>query len=331
MTAGAHILAPAGPDLGADERAFFREAQPWGFILFARNIDTPDQVLRLTSDLRDAVGRDAPVLIDQEGGRVQRMRAPHWREWLPPLEQAALSDPERSFWLRARIMADELRAVGVDSNCAPCCDIAGPQTHPFLRNRCMGDDAATVARNARATALGFLSGGVLPIIKHIPGHGRATADSHKDLPLVEACAEDLLTQDFAAFRPLNDMPMAMTAHIRFAAFDDAPATQSPVMVDLIRQAIGFDGLLMSDDLSMQALSGSIRDRAAATMAAGCDITLHCNGDMAEMEGAVAGAGALSDTAKTRAAAAISRREQPEPIDIEALDRELAGLLQASEV
>ncbi|WP_339112204.1 glycoside hydrolase family 3 N-terminal domain-containing protein [Thioclava sp. GXIMD2076] len=327
----ATILGLSGLTLTETERAFFREAQPWGFILFARNIDTPDQVLRLTSDLREAVGRDAPVLIDQEGGRVQRMRAPHWREWLPPLEQAAFLDPERSFWLRARIMADELRAVGVDSNCAPCCDIAGPQTHPFLRNRCMGEDAATVARNARASAMGFLAGGVLPVIKHIPGHGRATADSHKDLPLVEACAEDLIAQDFAAFQPLHDMPMAMTAHIRFAAFDDAPATQSPVMVDLIRQVIGFDGLLMSDDLSMQALSGSIRQRAEATMAAGCDITLHCNGERAEMEEAVVGAGTLSDAAKTRAAAAIARRAMPEAVDIAVLERELADLLQASGV
>ncbi|WP_406870632.1 glycoside hydrolase family 3 N-terminal domain-containing protein [Thioclava sp. 'Guangxiensis'] len=327
----ATILGLSGLTLTETERAFFREAQPWGFILFARNIDTPDQVLRLTSDLREAVGRDAPVLIDQEGGRVQRMRAPHWREWLPPLEQAAFPDPERSFWLRARIMADELRAVGVDSNCAPCCDIAGPQTHPFLRNRCMGEDAATVARNARASAMGFLAGGVLPVIKHIPGHGRATADSHKDLPLVEACAEDLIAQDFAAFQPLHDMPMAMTAHIRFAAFDDAPATQSPVMVDLIRQVIGFDGLLMSDDLSMQALSGSIRQRAEATMAAGCDITLHCNGERSEMEEAVVGAGTLSDAAKTRAAAAIARRAMREAVDIAVLERELADLLQASGV
>ncbi|MER5170469.1 glycoside hydrolase family 3 N-terminal domain-containing protein [Thioclava kandeliae] len=327
----ATILGLSGLTLTETERAFFREAQPWGFILFARNIDTPDQVLRLTSDLREAVGRDAPVLIDQEGGRVQRMRAPHWREWLPPLEQAAFLDPERSFWLRARIMADELRAVGVDSNCAPCCDIAGPQTHPFLRNRCMGEDAATVARNARASAMGFLAGGVLPVIKHIPGHGRATADSHKDLPLVEACAEDLIAQDFAAFQPLHDMPMAMTAHIRFAAFDDAPATQSPVMVDLIRQVIGFDGLLMSDDLSMQALSGSIRQRAEATMAAGCDITLHCNGERSEMEEAVVGAGTLSDAAKTRAAAAIARRAMREAVDIAVLERELADLLQASGV
>ncbi|WP_339107692.1 glycoside hydrolase family 3 protein [Thioclava sp. GXIMD4216] len=327
----ATILGLSGLTLTARERAFFRAVQPWGFILFARNIDTPEQLRRLTADLREAVGRDAPVLIDQEGGRVQRLRAPHWREWLPPLEQAQRPDPERGFWLRARIMADELRAVGIDANCAPCCDIAGPQTHPFLRNRCLGEDAATVARNARATALGFLAGGVLPIIKHIPGHGRAMADSHKDLPLVEACAEDLLTHDFAAFQPLRDMPMAMTAHIRFAAFDDAPATQSPVMVDLIRQVIGFDGLLMSDDLSMQALSGGIRQRAEATMAAGCDVALHCNGDMAEMEDAVLGAGAMSEAASARAAAALARRGPPEPADIAALERELEGVLQASEV
>ncbi|OCX60968.1 beta-hexosaminidase [Thioclava sp. SK-1] len=320
------ILGLEGPDLSAREQAFFRDSDPWGFILFARNVDTPERLRRLTQDLRTCVGRDAPILIDQEGGRVQRLRAPHWREWLPPLEQAQIAqDPARSFWLRALIMAAELRAAGIDANCAPCCDIAGPQTHPFLRNRCFGGTPEDVMRLARMTADGFLAGGVLPIIKHIPGHGRATADSHKDLPTVTASIEDL-AQDFAPFAALNDLPMAMTAHIRFTAFDTSPATQSRKMMDVIRQEIGFDGLVMTDDLSMQALSGTILDRAQASIAAGCDVVLHCNGDALEAAQAVQGAGILTRQASRRADAALARRITPQPIDLDVLDADLARLL-----
>ncbi|HEY0274639.1 MAG TPA: glycoside hydrolase family 3 N-terminal domain-containing protein, partial [Paenirhodobacter sp.] len=200
MASGATILGCAGTVLSAEEHAFFRAADPWGFILFGRNVESPEQLRRLTGDLRVAVGREAVVFIDQEGGRVQRLRAPQWREWLPPLEQAARPDPGRSFWLRARIQAAELRAAGIDGNCAPTCDIAGPLTHPFLRNRCFGTDAGTVARNARVTAEGLLAGGVLPVMKHLPGHGRAEADSHKDLPAVTADLADLSAHDFAPFR-----------------------------------------------------------------------------------------------------------------------------------
>lgn len=321
MTSAA-ILGCAGAQLGADERAFFREAAPWGFILFGRNVETPDQLRRLTAELRAAVGRDCVILIDQEGGRVQRLRAPYWREWLPPLEQPGGA---RGHWLRARLMAEELRAVGIDSNCAPTCDVAGPQTHPFLRNRCLGTDPQTVAVLARALAEGLLAGGVLPVIKHMPGHGRATADSHLHLPVVTASAAEL-EADFAPFRALNDLPIGMTAHIRFTALDDAPATQSARMIGLIRQHIGFDGLLMTDDIAMQALSGGMGARAEASIAAGCDLVLHCNGDAAEMAQVVAGAGALGPEATRRAAAALARRQAPEPVDIAALDAELGAFL-----
>ncbi|MGD9918072.1 MAG: glycoside hydrolase family 3 N-terminal domain-containing protein [Paenirhodobacter sp.] len=321
MSSGATILGVEGLVLGRDEAAFLRAADPWGLILFARNIDRPEQVARLTADLRACLGRDAPILIDQEGGRVQRLRAPHWREWPAPLDQA-LSGGARAMWARARVQAAELAALGIDVNCAPTCDIAGDLTHPFLRNRCMGLDAATVIANARATAEGFLAGGVLPVIKHMPGHGRATADSHKHLPVVTAAAEDLRASDFAPFAALADLPMAMSAHIRFTAFDDAPATQSAPMIGLIREEIGFGGLLMTDDIGMEALSGGFAERTAASLAAGCDVVLHCNGTRAEFEETVAAAGRLSPQAAARAEAALACRRAPEPVDIAALDAEL---------
>ncbi|MDV7269533.1 beta-N-acetylhexosaminidase [Thioclava sp. A2] len=326
MAQGAAIFGCEGLELTPREAAFFREANPWGFILFARNIDNPQQVARLTSSLREAVGRDAPVLIDQEGGRVQRMRAPHWREWLPPLEQltAAGDLGTRALWLRYRIIADELRAVGIDVNCAPTCDIAGPLTHPFLQNRCFGTKPEVVIDAARASAEGLLAGGVLPIIKHIPGHGRATADSHKNLPVVEATHAELSASDFAPFKALADLPMGMTAHIRFTALDDAPATQSARMIGLIRDEIGFDGLLMTDDISMEALSGDLTSRTRASLAAGCDLVLHCNGELPEMEAIVAEAGQMGQAAQIRADRALALRKPPETIDIAALEAELGA-------
>lgn len=324
MPQGAAIFGCEGLELTPREAAFFRAANPWGFILFARNIDTPQQVAKLTSSLREAVGRDAPILIDQEGGRVQRMRAPHWREWLPPLDQVSQAGDlaARALWLRYRIIAEELRAVGVDVNCAPTCDIAGPLTHPFLQNRCFGTSPEAVTRAARASAEGLLAGGVLPIIKHIPGHGRATADSHKNLPVVEATHGELTQTDFAPFKALADLPMGMTAHIRFTALDDAPATQSARMIGLIREEIGFDGLLMTDDISMEALSGSLVSRTRASLAAGCDLVLHCNGELPEMEAIAAEAGQMGQAAQIRADRALALRQSPEPIDIAALEAEL---------
>ncbi|MCV2868630.1 beta-hexosaminidase [Defluviimonas sp. WL0002] len=327
----ATIIGCQGPVLGPEEAAFIRDANPLGFILFARNIEEPDQVRRLTDALRAAVGRDAPVLIDQEGGRVQRLRAPHWREWLPPLDQVKASPPEvmeRGVWLRYRLIADELRKLGIDANCAPSADIAGPDTHPFLRNRCFGSDAATVVKAARAAANGLLEGGVLPVLKHIPGHGRAIADSHMELPTVDAPEAELLRADFAPFRALADLPVGMTAHIRFRAIDpDRPATASPVMIDLIRRRIGFQGLLMTDDITMQALSGTAAERARAAIAAGCDIVLHCNGTISEMAETVAAAGEMGDVALRRAATALAARTEPHPIDTTLLEAELETLLK----
>ncbi|MCA3515026.1 MAG: beta-N-acetylhexosaminidase [Rhodobacter sp.] len=323
------ILGCDGTALRADERSFFAETSPWGFILFARNVDTPDQLRRLTGDLRDAVGRDAPVFVDQEGGRVQRLRAPHWREWLPALDMVLAAGPHapRAMYLRARLIAAELRAVGIDGNCAPVVDIAGPQTHPFLRNRCYGGDLATVIAVARAVAEGLRDGGVLPVMKHMPGHGRATMDTHMDLPRVAETAEALLNSDFAAFRALSDLPLGMTAHIVFPALDDQPATCSAPVIQVIRKKIGFGGLLMTDDLSMQALSGTLAGRAAAARRAGCDVVLHCNGKRDEMQAVAAAAGVLEGAALARAGAALAARRAPDGADPAALDAELRQLGQ----
>ena len=323
------IFGCEGPALGDAERAFFAETAPWGFILFARNVQTPDQLRRLTGDLRDAVGRDAPIFVDQEGGRVQRLRAPYWREWLPPLDTVEAAGPQAplAMYLRARLIAAELHAVGIDGNCAPTVDIAGPLTHPFLRNRCYGSDLDTVVAVARAVAKGLLDGGVLPVMKHMPGHGRATIDTHLDLPRVTDAAEDLLRSDFAAFRALADLPLGMTAHIVFSAYDDQPATCSAPMIRVIRDQIGFGGLLMTDDLSMQALSGTIGERAAASRRAGCDVMLHCNGNLGDMQAVAAASGVLAGAALARAEAALAARRTPDAADPKALDAELAQLVR----
>ena len=330
MGFGAAIFGPEGHVITDWERAYFREYAPFGFILFARNVDTPDQVRRLCGDLREAAGHDAPILVDQEGGRVQRLREPHWRQWLPPLEQMQIAaDPMRAMWLRYRLIAAELKAVGIDANCAPCADITARLTHPFLRNRCYGGDAVTVMDASRAVADAHLAGGVLPVVKHIPGHGRATVDSHKDLPRVTAAREDLEAQDFAPFKALADLPMGMTAHIVFEDIDDsAPATTSRVMMDVIRNDIGFNGLLMTDDIGMEALSGDVAQRTRASIAAGCDVVLHCCGDAAEIVQVGQAAGQMGDAAQARAEAALMMRKSPAPVDIAALSEEFDDLLGA---
>lgn len=325
--ANATILGPEGHSLTDWEKTFFRDADPFGFIVFARNVDTPEQLRRLTSELRDTVGRNAPILIDQEGGRVQRMRNPHWQEWLPPLDQAdRASDPVRSFWLRSRLIAAELRDVGIDANCAPTCDIASAETHPFLKNRCMGRNPETVIANARAVADGFLAGGVLPVMKHMPGHGRATVDSHLGLPVADVEASHAADWDFAPFRALNDVPMGMTAHIIFSALGALPATQDPELIRVIRETILFDGFLMSDDISMEALAGTLAQRTSTSINAGCDAVLHCNGKADEMVEVVQAAGEMTDAAKTRAQTALAQRKDPENIDISALTEDLNALL-----
>lgn len=325
---GATILAPAGVRLGRNEARFFSRAQPFGFILFARNAATPGQLAALCDALREAVGRAAPIFIDQEGGRVARLTPPHWRAWPPAREDVARAGAQavRAMWLRYRIIAEELRACGIDGNCAPLADVATPQTHAILANRTYGTDPEAVARIGRAVAEGLLAGGVLPVLKHIPGHGRPAADSHAELPRTDAPLAALEAVDFAPFRALADLPLGMTAHVVYAALDpDRPATLSPVVLAHVRQRIGFGGLLMSDDISMGALSGPLDARAAAARQAGCDIVLHCNGELAEMEAVVEGAGTLHGAEIARAEAALAARRPPEPIDIAAAIAEYAAI------
>jgi beta-N-acetylhexosaminidase len=324
---GATIFGCAETKLLPEERAFFRDADPFGFIVFARNIEDPAQLRRLTADLRDAVGRDAPVLVDQEGGRVQRLRAPHWREWTPPLDTVdragSLEAAERIMRLRASVIAAELADVGIDADCIPTLDVVRPETHPFLMNRCYGRSPEVVARIGRAVADGLMAGGVLPVMKHMPGHGLSHVDTHHDLPTVDVSVEELTAVDFAPFRALADLPMAMTAHLVFAALDgERPATQSPTMIQVIREEIGFQGLLMSDDLNMQALAGTLAERTARTIAAGVDIALHCKGDMAEMVEVAGAAGRMGPLALSRAKAAVAAR-RPASVDVEAALAELA--------
>ena len=328
MAARAVIFGCGGTELAAQEHRFFAESKPWGFILFGRNIAEPAQVRRLTADLRASVGRDAPVLIDQEGGRVARLRGPHWREWAPALDECRrLPGREvrvRAMYLRYRLIAGELRALGIDVNCAPVLDLMRAETHEVIRNRCYGDDPEEVAAIGRAVADGLLAGGVLPVMKHVPGHGQATMDSHLDLPVVDA-DRATLAADVAPFRALADLPMAMTAHVVYAALDAAaPATQSPAVVRLIREEIGFAGLLMTDDLSMRALKGSFAGRAERALAAGCDMLLHCNGDPAEMAEVAAAAPWLEGRSAERAAAALALRSGVAE-DGPALDEEFAAL------
>ncbi len=328
MTQAATILGCEGLTLSADEKRFFAEAQPWGFILFARNVDDPAQLSALTADLRSAVGRDAPVLIDQEGGRVQRMRGPHWREWLPPLDMVAkASDPATALYLRYRLIAEELRSVGIDVQCGPTADVARNDTHDFLRNRLYGSDPDTVIDLSNAVAEGLTDGGIGCVVKHIPGHGAATVDSHHDLPRVTLDRDALDATDFAVFAEMDHIMMGMTAHVVFEAIDpDLPATLSSKVMKVIREDIDFDGLLMTDDLSMNALPGSIGDRASAARKAGCDMILHCNGERAEMEQVLANCGQLGGAAQARADTVIARRPEAQPLDIQATEAELSALL-----
>ena len=326
MPRGAYIFSTLGPQLSEAEARFFAESDPWGFILFGRHAEDPVQMRRLTTDLRNAVGWNAPIFIDQEGGRVERMTAPHWRTWLPPLDDAARlgGNAARGLGLRYRIICEELRAVGIDGNCAPLADIALSTTHPVLRNRCYGTTAVGVSVRARTVAEAHLSSGILPVVKHMPGHGRATLDTHLELPRVSTALAGLQETDFAPFRALKNLPIGMTAHIVFEALDDLPATMSPNVIAYIRDVIGFTGLLMTDDISMQALTGTVAKRGRAALAAGCDLILHCNGDLAEME-TLAALGPMTDAAHSRAEAALALRRPPESVDMAALEKDYAAL------
>ena len=331
----AFITGLSGPALSEAERTFLRAAEPWGLIIFQRNITDPPALARLTEECRIVLGRDAPILIDQEGGRVQRLKPPHWPEYPPAAVYGELYERDRAGALAAarlgaRLMASDLAAEGVDVDCMPVADVPVPGADAVIGDRAFATDPERVAALAGAFAEGLADGGVLPVVKHLPGHGRATADSHKELPVVTAERATLETSDFAAFRPLAGLPLAMTAHVVFTAIDPmAPATTSAVIVrDVIRGSIGFTGLLMSDDLSMGALRGSIAERTRAAIAAGCDVVLHCNGDINEMEAVAAEAPALAGTSARRAEAALARRKPAQPLDLVAKRAEFSALLGA---
>ncbi|WBU28034.1 beta-N-acetylhexosaminidase [Rhodopseudomonas palustris] len=339
MAPRAFITGIAGLSLSDDERGFLRESRPWGFILFKRNVDNPAQVNALVDDLRGTVGSpDAPVLIDQEGGRVQRLGPPHWPVYPPGAVFSTLYDidPEVGLTaarLSARLIADDLAALGITVDCLPLADVPITGADAVIGDRAYGTSPDKVAAIARAVTDGLAQGGVLPVLKHIPGHGRATADSHHLLPTVETSREELDRTDFAAFRPLADLPMAMTAHVVFSALDAAqPATTSATIIDqVIRDSIGFQGLLMSDDVSMNALAGSIAERTRAIVAAGCDVVLHCNGKLDEMRQVVAETPELQGRALTRAEAALAARHAPQPFDRAAARAELDALIGRARV
>jgi beta-N-acetylhexosaminidase len=334
MGARAFIAGIAGTVLTDRERAFFRESEPWGLIVFKRNINTPDQVRRLTESFRDAVARaDAPVLVDQEGGRVQRLGPPHWPTYPPGAAYGRLYDRDADEGLAAarlgaRLIATDLAAVGIDVDCWPLADVPVAGADAVIGERAFGSNPEKVAAIAGAVAEGLRDGGVLPVVKHIPGHGRALADSHHELPAVDADRASLEATDFRAFRSLSGLPLAMTAHVVFTAIDPVtPATTSVTIVrEVIRGLIGFEGVLMTDDISMEALSGAIRARSRASLAAGCDVVLHCNGRFDEMCEVAEAAPPLEGAAARRASAALAWRRPGPEIDAAEARRRFAAMV-----
>lgn len=334
MSTRAFITGVSGTELTAAEREFIRDQRPWGFIFFKRNVATAAQVTALVAELRIAAGvADAPVLIDQEGGRVQRLGPPHWPVYPPGAVFSTLYDTDSALGLTAarlsaRLIAADLADLGITVDCLPLADVPVPGADAVIGNRAYGTEPGKVAAIARAVTEGLEQGGVLPVLKHIPGHGRATADTHFKLPTVDTPRDELERTDFAAFKPLSDLPMAMTAHVVFSAVDPAhPATTSATMIaDVIRGAIGFQGLLMSDDVSMNALSGNIAERTRAIFAAGCDVALHCNGNIEEMRAVAGQTPELSGRALERANAALAARKAPQPLDRVAARAELDALI-----
>ncbi|HUN98777.1 MAG TPA: beta-N-acetylhexosaminidase [Bradyrhizobium sp.] len=334
MSMRAFITGVSGLELSADEREFLRSERPWGFILFKRNVDTPAQIIRLVEELRDAVERpDAPVLIDQEGGRVQRLRLPHWPDYPAGAIFSRLYDidpvlGQSAARLSARLIAADLAELGISVDCLPLADVPVAGADAVIGDRAYGTEPGKVSLIARAVTDGLAQGGILPVLKHIPGHGRATADSHLRLPTVETSKIELERTDFAAFRPLADLPMAMTAHVVFSALDPAhPATTSATIIEqVIRGSIGFQGLLMSDDVSMNALAGSLAERTRAIVTAGCDMVLHCNGNFDEMREVARETPELSGKALERAKAALASRKVPQPFDRAAGRAQLGALI-----
>ncbi len=335
-TIGAFISGCAGTSLSVEEASFFQTHRPWGLIVFKRNCETPEQLKALTSAFRLAVGRrDAPVFVDQEGGRVQRLGPPSngWRRYPPARKYGELFEQNALAALRSarnvgRLMAEDLIAAGVTANCLPVLDVPQPGSHEVIGARAYSDKRDAIMALARAHVGGFVLGGVMPVIKHIPGHGRASADSHLSLPVVEASAAELRSVDFPPFAAFADAPMAMTAHVVYRAFDgDNPATLSAkVIKNIIRGEIGFEGLLMTDDLSMKALAGSFSEKTQRALAAGCDMVLHCNGNLAEMQEVAAAAGELKGKPLRRARAALKSARKPQPFDRRSALNDLKALV-----
>ena len=333
MSTRAFITGVSGTVLTAAEREFIRGMRPWGFILFKRNVEAPDQVSALVDELRNCLGEaDAPVLIDQEGGRVARLGPPHWPVYPPGAVFGALYDLDPALGLNAarlssRLIAADLTDLGISVDCLPLADVPVAGADAVIGNRAYGTEPSKVAAIARAVAEGLEQGGVLPVLKHIPGHGRAVADSHFRLPTVDTSREELERTDFAAFQSLADLPMAMTAHVVFSALDPAhPATTSATIIrQVIRGVIGFQGLLMSDDVSMNALAGSIAERTRAIVNAGCDMVLHCNGKLDEMRDVARETPELAGEALDRARRALALRRKPEAFDRQAARAELDAL------
>jgi len=333
MAQRAFITGLAGTKLLDEERQFLREARPFGLILFKRNIESKAQVTEFVSEALHELTPEALVLVDQEGGRVQRFAPPHWPAYPPGAVFGKLYDRDPKFGLAAarlgaRLMASDLLPLGVNTDCVPLADVPVVGSDRVIGDRAYGETPEKVSAIAGAVAEGIAAGGMLPVLKHIPGHGRANADSHLKLPVVDADRATLDAADFAAFRPLKKLPLGMTAHVVFTAFDPVlPATTSPIMIrEVIRGSVGFEGLLMGDDVSMGALSGSIAERARASLSAGCDLVLHCNGNMDEMRQVAAEAPELAGEALKRAQRALNARRQPEALDIEAARREFAAMI-----
>ena len=335
MAARAFITGLAGLEVSAGERAFLKEARPWGLILFKRNVKSPEQITDLVRSFRDLIGWESPVLVDQEGGRVQRLGPPQWPSYPPGARYGALYDREPALGLAAarlagHLIAADLRPLGIDVDCLPLADVPVPGADGVIGDRAYGTEPGKVAAIAGAIAAGLQAGGVLPVLKHLPGHGRAGADSHHKLPVVDTDRATLESTDFAAFKPLANLPLGMTAHVVFSAIDPvAPATTSVTMVQqVIRNFIGFQGLLMSDDVSMGALSGTISERSQAALVAGCDVVLHCNGDLKEMIEVASVVPELAGDAAKRAQAALDARSAPEDFDLAAARRTFTDMVAA---
>lgn len=328
------IFGLSGPKLTPSERLFFQEANPWGFILFARNIESPAQVLRLTSEIRDAVGRNCLIFVDQEGVRVQRLTEPHWHKYPSGAVFSHLYEQESHLGIRAaylsyRLIADDLRAVGITANCAPVLDLPKKSADPIISDRAYGTTNMKVVDIANGVMAGLMSGGIAPVVKHIPGHGRAEVDSHKALPRIKVTRQTLEKTDFMPFRALSDAPMAMTAHAVYECNSRSALTVSKKsLTELVRGAIGFNGLVMSDDLDMKALTGGLQRKTERALAAGCDIALQCSGILPDMVKVAKGASSLTGRAKRRSIVAELCAENVTACDPSALRREFEAILSS---